>query len=428
MGFVLLSDNDKDKDKPLTGSGRLLVYGNADNNDYLDQRDVDMIRSIIDSGTWNKKKYPLADANHDGKVDESDVTHLEALLEGKKRTKMWYIGSGKVDYYVNYPNEGNIAVTVDYGLMLGQIFGVYDRITAGTSKCLTYNTDRYPGVDKLTDLGTYSRTDFTVFQENLMATDCTIVLGYIAPALYDSLRNSGKDIDQINLSASAQTAYADMDVVCSILTCGVLLGKGDEARKYCRFADEMKEKFAEKASAMNKATFLVAYNTNNPTTTWVDNHYLTGGAFGDVWTLSHLPMRDIVTPTANGMTEMSIESICSDIDPDIIIISLWGAAADKDDPKTVQALVDQKAAYFRTSNAYKNGDVYAVNYESIGTYMGLGALGVMGAYIWPEEYDLNDGWDTFYRFIKEFTYLNVNSVDELKECGGMIVYKMTVAA
>ena len=423
--FVALGDDGDEK--PLTGSGRLLVYGNADNDDYLDSADVDKIREIVESGTWDREKYPFADADHDSDVDSEDVGYLETILEGEEKTKMWYVGSGKIDYYFNYPNTGDIAVTVDYGLMMAQVLDVYDRVVAGTTKCTTYNTDRYPGVGNLQDLGTYKSADYADFQENLMKSGCTIVMGYVAPALYDSLRESGREIDQINLSASAQTQYADMDVVSAILTCGVLLGKADEAREYCAFSDKMEKHFADKAADSDKASFLVAYNPNNPTTISIDTHYPTGGCYGDVWTVSHLPMEDIIEPYATGMTKMDIETICSDVDPDIIIISLWGAAADKDSPESVQELVDEKASYFKTSRAYKNGDIYAVNYESIGSYMGLGALGVLGAYIWPEEYDLDEGWETFYDFVKQFTYLDIDSVDELKQCGGLIVYQMTTA-
>lgn len=340
---------------------------------------------------------------------------------------MWYVGSGKIDYYVNYPNTGKIAVTLDYGLMMSQVLGIYDRVIAGATKCTTYNTDRYPGVDKLQDLGTYNSSNYVDFQENLMKSDCTIVMGYIAPALYDSLRESGRMIDQINLSCSAQTKYADNTVVSAILTCGVLLDRADDAREYCKFVDKMEAHFAEKKSGSDLASFAVAYNPSDPTKISIDTHFKTGGAYGDVWTVSHLPMEDIIEPAETGMVKMDVEAFCKDVDPDIIIISLWGAAADMDDPADVQKIVDERAAYFQTSRAYKEGNIYAVNYESIGTYMGLGTLGILGAYIWPEDYDLDEGWQTFYDFTQKFTLLKLDSVDDLKQCGGLIVYKMTTS-
>ena len=71
---VVFATGSNDDDGPvLTGSGRLLVYGNADNNDYLDENDVKTIQNILEEGSWDKEKYPFADANHDGVVTSEDV-------------------------------------------------------------------------------------------------------------------------------------------------------------------------------------------------------------------------------------------------------------------------------------------------------------------------------------------------------------------
>lgn len=60
--FVLLGDKDDDlKQKDVTG--RLVIYGNANNDDYLDNDDVSFLQNLIDGATWNKEKYPFADTN-----------------------------------------------------------------------------------------------------------------------------------------------------------------------------------------------------------------------------------------------------------------------------------------------------------------------------------------------------------------------------
>ena len=63
---IVMTNNSKDKGS-TTAEDRLLIYGNANNDDYLDQKDVDMIRDIIDKKTtWDRTKNPFADTNHDG--------------------------------------------------------------------------------------------------------------------------------------------------------------------------------------------------------------------------------------------------------------------------------------------------------------------------------------------------------------------------
>ena len=80
VAIAMAMGGSEKKSEALTGSGRLLVYGNADNNDYLDDKDVETIQKIVDDGKWDKEEYPLADANHDGAVTKDDVYYLKKLL------------------------------------------------------------------------------------------------------------------------------------------------------------------------------------------------------------------------------------------------------------------------------------------------------------------------------------------------------------
>lgn len=67
---VLLNNDDDDKGYYSSNSDcRLQVLGNADKNDYLDDNDVTKIKEMISSNTYDQ----MADANNDGKVDETDL-------------------------------------------------------------------------------------------------------------------------------------------------------------------------------------------------------------------------------------------------------------------------------------------------------------------------------------------------------------------
>ncbi len=177
---VIMMNNGNNSVVETDGYGRAMVFGNVDNNDYLDDRDMNELRKIISSNSWDQKANPYADVNNDGKVNDKDIDSLDKILK-KEKTKMYYVAANGDTNYVNYPNTGNIAITVDYGLMMAQVLGIYDRVTAGTSKVITYDENRYPGVNGLIDLGTYTKADLSSFVENLFKTDCTLVLGYISP-------------------------------------------------------------------------------------------------------------------------------------------------------------------------------------------------------------------------------------------------------
>lgn len=66
-------------------SGRLMVFGNANNDDYIDEKDIDTLKKII-AGEMEETKY--ADANHDGEVNEKDIQYVRDIID-KKVDMVW---------------------------------------------------------------------------------------------------------------------------------------------------------------------------------------------------------------------------------------------------------------------------------------------------------------------------------------------------
>lgn len=94
---VIISMNGS-KDLPNSNNldGRLAVFGNANQDDYLDSRDVDTVKKII-AGEIEPTYYDcyksyggqlvqrsFADANVDGKIDEADVKWIERMVDREK--------------------------------------------------------------------------------------------------------------------------------------------------------------------------------------------------------------------------------------------------------------------------------------------------------------------------------------------------------
>jgi len=65
----------------------LEIYGNANMDEYLNQKDIQCLEGIINGTT---PATTLADANFDGKVDNADIEQVSAILDGKE-TKITYI-------------------------------------------------------------------------------------------------------------------------------------------------------------------------------------------------------------------------------------------------------------------------------------------------------------------------------------------------
>ncbi len=241
--------------------------------------------------------------------------------------------------------------------------------------------------------------------------------------MYDLIRSSGKEIDQVNTSASAEMSNGLRTIVGKILTTGILLDAGDKAREYAAYCDGMSDYFNAEKEGVEEKSFVCAYNTNNATTTKVHTSRDNGGMKGNIWTLSHLSLKDMMTPHPNAMYDVEIEKII-ELDPDVIILCLWNVAGISTPPSEVEATLEERAEYFKETTAYKEGRIYGINYEAYGSYIGIGGLGVLASYIWPDVYDEAKGWELMEECIDKFTDIKMN----VKDCGGLIPYKVNTTS
>lgn len=426
---ITVMDNGSKDVKDSKGSGRVLVYGNVDNDDYLDKEDLEALEKIVSSGNWNKYENPFADVNYDGKVDQKDIDALKSILN-KEKNKVYYIGSSGDTYYMHYPlGDKKIAVSSDYGMMMAQILGVYDRITAGAAdRVLKQDTSRYPGCNEFKDLGNYTSANYATFVENLLDSGCQVLMGQVTKSVYDMIRDTGQELDLILLSPSAEIQQNGIDVVTSILTCGTLLDAGDKAREYAAYCDNLTEYIHENIKGEKQLKFVNAYNTNNAVTTTVHTTQGKNGSMtGVIWNLSHLPLTSDIPwnelDTNGRSLNVEIETIIQD-NPDIIILSAWGKVAVSDSPDKGQAYFDEVAKYFKETNAYKNGQVYAFSYEVYGTYLGVGGLALLSSYIWPGSFSEEEGWDLLQDAVDRFTMIE----GDVRNMGGLLPYKVNCTA
>jgi len=78
--YLVIDQSGNNKYRSTDDSGRLMVFGNANNDDYIDSKDIDTLREIIE-GDLDETKY--ADANQDGKIDEKDIQKVQDIIDKK---------------------------------------------------------------------------------------------------------------------------------------------------------------------------------------------------------------------------------------------------------------------------------------------------------------------------------------------------------
>jgi len=120
-----VGDTIKEKDWPSTDS-RLWVYGNANEDDYLDSKDITYIEGIING---KNKETQLADANVDGVVDSKDIDKVKEIIYANANSKLnvYYLDNYFKVAKVGWPVK-TFATGFSSGYYASEVAGVVGKI------------------------------------------------------------------------------------------------------------------------------------------------------------------------------------------------------------------------------------------------------------------------------------------------------------
>ncbi|TQS82031.1 MAG: hypothetical protein A3Q59_04650 [Methanomethylophilus alvi] len=441
--FVVISDNDDEKnngyvagkdDGTATVSSintNLLVFGNANNDNYLNSEDRDFIQKIVDGKTtWNKTTNPLADVNADGVIDEDDLVLLDRFLSGKE-ARMYYLNWNMETASVKYPLTGKIAVPdVTNFLDAAIIGGYYDRIVAiqGTQSSIdSLDQTMYPGSKNFKSVGTYPY-DF----ETTVASGATIILGS-AYCFDDTFEKNVSDtydtlgIEIIKLPFARD--YEGMNWIDSILTIGVLMNIADNESylKYVDYTETIDEKISnvlKGASSSDELTYvIICMWSQSSSEIAIDNAVISGEGYGDVSNVEAIGLKPAIKAGNEGYYKVSAEEIIK-ANPDVIILEDTGFYGTTHTQKEFIDKAEQIAKWVAKPgvSAFDNNRIIAAPFENIGGTPGTSTLMLMASYVYGEDkISQSDGWQSMYDYFVQFTNVKLSTLDELKSSNMTIV-------
>ena len=416
------SNNDNDKgntDSESFSSTRNLVYGNANNDDYLDDKDVSFIQTIVNGkSSWDKTANPLADANCDGKITSADVDLVKKFLKGESAT-MYYSNWYGEKCSVSYPLKGNIsgcyAQVMDLAVILGclnDVVGIKD-----TSETIAkYNTTMYPGMaSKVKTVRTDTGNAFDI--EKMLSLKTKIVMSdpfAVTPDVISKISKADPSINVIQLPVNR--SINDIDWTHTVVTMGVMMNKQSTTADYVKYCQDVESKIADvvkkTGSGLKEQTFLICYMPSSPTTTDLDIVGTSVVRYGDVVNMLRLPLKCALNPTDvvgndDGYIEgYEIEKVIK-LNPDVIIVETWNMLGMTGED--YQKQLDTMVGYFKETGAYKNGKVISAAYEVYGTAPGLSGMPLMGSKIWGNSvFNESQGWDYLNTYYQKFTNLGKN--------------------
>ena len=218
-------------------SNRLVVYGNANNDDTIDERDLAIIQSYAaGTSTWSKSLAPFADANADGKIDQSDVDLVKKIVS-KETCKVKYLNYKNHPTEVTYPlPTDKIGTTYYQAASMAQMLGLWDNVTACGSGSL--NNISSPGWESKYSYGPgYNVDPQTVVDSGVHTVICYTQTDTTASQMVELVERTGIDLNVLCINHEHL-----LKCVCSY---GFLFDKTDITDKYLATADECSESIIE---------------------------------------------------------------------------------------------------------------------------------------------------------------------------------------
>lgn len=373
---------------------RLMVLGNADCDDDIDNDDVAAIQKLVDNGYTYTKDY-MADANYDGIIDAKDVERAKELIDHNNYNgSAYYIN---VDYYVREYRMGD---PVKVANILTQVLEAecilfkndITKIVATDERCNNAGTmgtfykefESVLDYSKLGNIGSHK----TPSAEQYLAVAKDYGEGYLSVWMNsERTYNNGyleKDLAGTNVQLVRLPSWERGATVNGMLTAGFLFDKYDEAVSYAAWYDATLKTITDKIATLtegDKKKVAAAYVSNG------DNAYdLVYGSSGEYQNLLKLGIIDIGgqyytdhSQTAGYSTTLTKESFAAFYDEYHFeyLIGLWSGPY-----KTTEAAVvdtynarhDDIAAYASSCKLVIYGWIYGTGPHELAFIAEMGRL------------------------------------------------------
>ena len=147
----------------------LQIYGNANEDDTIDMRDVTYIKLVI---FGKKPETKFCDANYDGRVSMLDVVQTKLIIVGKE-AKLTIVDSADRIVTVKKPVERIVIGTPSWMYDAVWIIGAQDEVVGVTKEAKERFAKMLPGIQDKQSIGSYRDPDFEV----ILSLEPDIVFG-----------------------------------------------------------------------------------------------------------------------------------------------------------------------------------------------------------------------------------------------------------
>ena len=211
------------------------VYGNANEDDTIDMRDVTYTKLVI----FGKKTVTeLADAYYDDEVDVLDVVQIKLIILGRE-SELTIVDSADRIVTIAMPVERTAGIHTSPCREFCML-GVEDKVV-GVTKYILDDLDMYPGLEGKPDIGSIYEPYYEVIAEAdpdvLITTSSTTYLGPIL----EKLEPMGIKVIALDLHPVKDLPPEEVELIydLELRQLGYIFDKEERADKFIEWRDEI---------------------------------------------------------------------------------------------------------------------------------------------------------------------------------------------
>lgn len=401
-GVGIFMMNKDSGDDTIRATGNLPVFGNANNDDKIDSKDIDLLNELIEDESKSRDDYPYLDANQDGTVDSSDVELVQNIIDRKECTIHYLDWENKVADQT-FPVAGDrICINRYFFVELLEILGITDNLVLASTNLTEDRAGIYdlPSSDQLTSyVGGKAPT-----AETILESKANLV---IADTWDTKVCNTVKAAD-----SSVCIVYIDIysygNLVKFVEIVGLLTGNMEKAEKYADFVNEIMDKIEDGMEGVTKRNIAVVHPNKNitPGSTSIEVE-----PCSSVYLMRNIA--NVYNTDANGSSnrytvddEWVFKQYKTDFDVIVALHENYGTGLTFD-LDTYKDRCSQLSDQYSTISIEEDGNFYQTVYFTI-TFGSYAYLPMVAHMLYPDQFSEEDGWDYLQQYWDDFTSVDVD--------------------
>ena len=229
---------------PAASAYTLGIFGNANEDDTIDQKDVEYTASVV-LGLDDQTR--LADAKYDGEIDILDVTHTELIILGMEK-ELTLVDADDRIVNVNKPVDRIVIYHHQCAEML-QVLDLEDKVV-GVRDTFEKQPRRFPVISTKPDIGNGGSPDI----EAILMLEPDVVMAYTFYPEHESLDDKLPDhIAVLRMGCSGIGELGGMEDIEAVreeaIKFGYIFDAMDEVERYLewhdRYVDEISKRVSE---------------------------------------------------------------------------------------------------------------------------------------------------------------------------------------